>query len=169
MTTEERQDAYLWHQLSAMLAASNLGDVEPLSMAMRWDADTIIVTVRSRSRGPVAIGTIDSEQIDPGIAAVTDEQLAAFREHERDAKAFGFETMRAYAEDLEAIRRRPLEAKASKSEANIRRAVELREAGNSVPRIAQIMSDERRKKTDPRVANRWLATAKSRTDREPSV
>lgn len=163
MSDGERFDAYLWHRLSTLLTDSQIPDVEPLSMTVRPDADTLTVTVRSRSRGAVAIGTIEHEELDAGIAAVTEEQIALYREHDRDVRAFAFEPIRAYAEALEASRRKPLEAKARKKAAHVERAVALRLAGHSPNRIAQIMSDEgaiRGDKDPVRTVKRWLADAK---------
>jgi hypothetical protein len=125
-------------QYADMLAAAGITDAVPGSTVQ----DGSGVYVRSVSRGRVQIGDLDYRP----LLAVASER----------------------AEDLEAKRRRPLEAKAIKKQANIRRAVELHRADHSPNRIAQMMTAERGIRTDPRTVRAWLAEAKSRTDRERS-
>lgn len=173
MTDEERLDAYLWHRLAALLVASEIPDVEPLSMAISPNADAFTVTVRSRSRGLVAIGAIDRDQIDAGIASVTDEDLALYHEHERDVMAGGFELMRAMADILEeTFVRKPKASKVAGRAQRVARAVALRAENKSVPRIAQIMTAEGHisgTKDPNRTVRKWLAGGKSRADRDRAV
>lgn len=68
--------------------------------------------------------------------------------------------------------RRATGARSQGKAAKVARAAELRAAGHTVPRIAQLMTDEGliRGSVDPaRSVRRWLAVADSRTERERSV
>lgn len=135
-------------QLAELFTAARVSDAEPGSTTFRAtdDGTGTEFFVKSRSRGRVSIGML------PYLVL----------------QARAGEIAVPYAEALEAKRAAPLEAKARQKAENIQRAVDLRQAGNSVPRIAQIRTDERGKKTDPRTVRAWLAEAKSRTDRERS-
>jgi hypothetical protein len=136
-------------QLAELFVASGITDAVFASTTLSPSDDGIgtDVYVESRSRGRVSIGTLPYlvVQARAGVIAVP------------------------YAEELEAKRAAPLTAKARQKAEHIQRAVELHEAGNSPNRIAQIMTAERGKTTDPRVVRDWLAMAKSRMDRERSV
>jgi hypothetical protein len=169
---EERLDASRWFWFSDLLERAGLDDVERGSGKVQMGRDgTMSFSVRTTSGGRVTLGTIRTAVIDEVAASLDASQLAAFREHVRDAKAAAFDIIQPYAEHLEASRRAPLEGKARASNARIDRAVELKKAGKSPARIAQIMTAEGSMigAQDPaRSVRRWLATAKSRTDRERS-
>jgi len=173
MTGARRADAAQWRALRDMLAASEIDDMVP-GEPMRVRPPDFGVYVQSRSRGAVRIGTYPTwETIERDAATLTDHQLQEYLlEHRLPAAELAFETVRQFASDLQAKRRRPLISKALRSEAKIERAVDLHAQGHSPGRIAQIMTAEgliRGDKDPGRSVRRWLAIAKSRTDRERSV
>lgn len=141
-----RQEAPLAEMLAELLDASGVTDYEPASMTMVPVAGGHDVYVVSRAHGRVRIGTLTYDAV----------------------KALLYPVAASYADELEAKRRRPLERKAEKKTANMKRAVELHEAGHSPNRIAQLMTDERGIRTDPRTVRAWLAEARTRMDRDRS-
>jgi hypothetical protein len=170
---EERLDASVWFWSADLVERAGFADIERGSgnVVVSRDGATMRFSISTTSRGRVTLGTIRTAVIDEVAAALNADQLAAFREHVREAKAAALDIVLPYAEHLEATRRAPLEGKARASNARINRAVELKKAGNSPARIAQIMTGEGSMigSQDPaRSVRRWLATAKSRTDRERS-
>lgn len=172
MTRADRTDAVQWRALRAMLDASDVDDLVP-DEPMRVHPSDRGVYVQSRSRGSVRIGTYPTwETIEHDAAVLTDHQFREYQlEHRLPATEIAFESVRHHVDDLDAKRRRPLEEKARKSEAKIKRAVDLHEQGHSPRRIAQIMTAEgliRGDKDPARSVRRWLAGEKSRTDRERS-
>jgi hypothetical protein len=166
---DDRLDASIWFWSADLLERAGLDADVHSGMILSVDGDLSFSVSVSRRR--VTLGTIPFAVIQEVAASLDDRQLAAFQEHVRDAKAIGFDILRPYAEHLDLIRRAPLEGKARASNARIARTVELRKAGNSPARIAQIMTAEGTMVggVDPaRSVRRWLATAQSRTDRERS-
>ena len=134
-------------QIAELFASAGITDTEPGMTAQATEDGTgTELFVTSRSRGRVSIGTLPFLVVNARAGAIAVP----------------------YAEALEAKRKAPLDAKRRQKNANVRRAAELSDAGNSVPRIAQIMSDERGKTTDARTVRAWLADRKTRMDREPS-
>ena len=168
---DERLEASFWYWGSDLLERAGLVDVEPASGQTRVDHGTASLSVVSISRGRISLGTIEVAEIEKVGASLNDIQIAAYREHVRDAKAWAFDVIRPYAEQLEARGRAPLEGKAKAKEAKITRASELHEAGKSPARIAQIMTAEGLiigDKDPGRSVRRWLSDARSRTDRKRS-
>lgn len=168
---EERLEASQWFWYSDLLERSGLTDVQRGSGETGVSDGILSFSVGTTSRGRVALGTIRIDKIRKVAASLDAGQLAAYREHVRDAKALALELVLPYAQELETRRRAPLEGKARAKEAKIARAVGLHREHKSPARIAQIMCAEgliAGDKDPARTVRRWLKEAKSRTDREVS-
>jgi hypothetical protein len=162
----ERVRAYIWHVGKAVVA--EVPDAE----RARYDSTEagLTISVLSATQGQVS-WVIPRSDVQAGIAAVTPEQIAALREHVREAKADAFELLRGFAEDMLAKRQKPLDTKAANKERRVSLAAKLKAEKKSVRLIAQIMLDEGeiRGSEDPqRSVRRWLAEAEKRTNRETS-
>ena len=125
-------------ELREMFASSGVSDAEPGSTTVSPVEGGNDVYVISRNRGRVQIGSLPYVVVNARAAAIAVP----------------------YAEDLEAKRNRPLEAKAAKKHARQERARALRAAGWSVPYIAREL------KAHPRTVQRYLAGRETATDRE---
>jgi hypothetical protein len=159
--SDERLDAYLWKRLSGLLAASGVDDTWPGSMTLTRDGDGFAVAVESVSRGRVVIGAITPGELDEGVATMSGQDLDAWRARDLSVRAWGFDIMRDYAEELVTKRvRAPLDAKRRKKAGREERAYALRDEGRTVAYIARHLG------LHERTVERYLADRESATDRE---
>lgn len=128
-----------------MLHDAEIGDVTPLSGAIRLDNDGLLVfSVESASRGRVNVGSITYVELDAGVAAVTEADFAAFSKHERAVKADAFDLVRDYAAELENKRAAPNVARARRSAERKAEALRLHAAGRSVAYISRALGVSRK-------------------------
>jgi hypothetical protein len=143
--SDERLDVYLWKRLSGLLAASGVDDARPASMTLARAGDGFAVAVESGSRGRVMIGAITDDELAHGPATVSSHEIEAFHAHDLAARAWGFDIIRDYAEELTAKRvRAPLAAKRRKYLERKARARALKRKGFSVAYIARELGVDRR-------------------------
>lgn len=145
---EDREEHELVEMFAELLHAAGIGwdEIAPSSVWVVPVGGGNDVFVRTARQGSVRVGML------PLL----------------DVRSRLYDAVRKYAAELEAKRNAPVEKVRHRSAARIRRAVELREAGNSPARIAQMMTAEGAIKGDKdpvRTVNRWLSVAKSRTNR----
>jgi hypothetical protein len=157
---DERLDASQWFWYSELLEQSGLLDVEPHSGQARLDDGNLSFSVRSASRGRITLGTIGTAEIRAVAVSLDADQLAAYREHVRGAKALGFEIIRQYAEELEAKRRKPLEAIAARKDTRRARTLDLHAQHRSNSYIARELKISRK------TVGRYLAESENGTNHE---
>jgi len=125
-------------QLREMFASSGVTNAEPGSMTLAPTESGNDVYVISRGRGKVRIGSLPYLVVNARAATIAVP----------------------YAEELEAKRRKPLEAKAAKKHTREAEARAMSAAGRSAPYIARAL------KVDVRTVQRYRAGRESTTDRE---
>ena len=86
----------LYYALQMWIADAGLDDLLPLSVRTRRDADDIIATATSTSRGRVTF-TVPVSLLEQVAATLTEAQV---EEHDRDAKAQAFDAVQPYALSL---------------------------------------------------------------------
>lgn len=121
-----------------------LDDAKPASGITRLDNGMLTYSVESRSRGRVTIASIAQDTLLAAAAAINDKELAAFRQHRRDAKAVAFDYVVPFASDLYTKRRAPLVAVSEGKQRRKAEALAMHAAGNSVRYIARKLGIDRR-------------------------